>query len=108
MSRAGDLQGVLQKNGKLIADTEVIVANITAWLKDYDSMNAKPRKKAPDRELLAKLRQYCKSYDMSGIDEVMEELDKTDYEEDAELIAWIKEKIVISEIGEVAERLAQY
>jgi CheY-like chemotaxis protein/anti-sigma regulatory factor (Ser/Thr protein kinase) len=108
MSRAGDLQGVLLKNDKLIADTEVIVANITAWLKDYDSRNAKPRQKAPDRKLLAKLKQCCENYDMSGIDEVMEELDKTDFEEDAELIAWIKEKIVISEIGEVAERLAQY
>jgi PAS domain S-box-containing protein len=108
MSRAGDLQGVLLKNGKLIADTEVLVTNITAWLKEYDSRNVKPRQKAPDRELLAKLRQCCETYDMSGIDDVMAELDKTDYEEDADLMAWIREKIVISEIGEVAERLAQY
>jgi len=108
MSRAGDLQGVLQKNGKLIADTEVLVANVTAWLKDYDSKNAKQRQKAPDRQLLAKLRQCCESYDMSGIDEVMAELDKTDYEEDADLMAWIKEKIVISEVDEVAEKLSQY
>ncbi|WP_461257354.1 response regulator, partial [Treponema sp. R80B11-R83G3] len=30
-SRAGDLQGVLAKNDKLIKDTEAIVANIKAW-----------------------------------------------------------------------------
>jgi len=45
---------------------------------------------------------------MSGIDEAMAELEKNDYEEDADLIAFIKEKIEISEIGEAAERLAQY
>jgi len=82
------------------------VANVKAWLKEYDSKNAKPRLKAPDRGLLAKLRQCCESYDMSGIDEVMKELDKSDYEEEADLVAWLKEKIVISEVGEVAERLA--
>jgi PAS domain S-box-containing protein len=108
LSRAGDLQGVLAKNNKLIANTEVIVANVKAWLEQYDSKNAKPRQKTPDKALLAKLRQCCENYDMSGIDEIMAELDKTDYEEDADLIAWIKEKIVISEIDEVAERLAEY
>jgi len=107
LSRSGDLQSVWAKNGKLIADTEIVVANVKAWLEQYDTRNAKPRVKAPDRELLAKLRQCCENYDMSGIDEVMLELDKNDYEEDADLIAWIREKIVISEIGEVAERLAQ-
>jgi hypothetical protein len=38
----------------------------------------------------------------------MLDLDKFDYDEDAELIAWIKEQISISEIYEVAQRLAQY
>jgi PAS domain S-box-containing protein len=108
ISRSGDLQGVLARNDKLIAGTETIVANVKAWIEQYDAKNAKPRLKAPDRGLLARLRQCCQNYDMSGIDEVMSELNKTDYEEDADLMTWIKEKIDISEIGEVAERLAGY
>jgi len=107
LSRAGDLQGVLARNDKLIADTEVIVANIKEWLRQYDSQNAKPRLKAPDHELLVKLRQCCESYNMSGIDEVISELDKSDYEENAELVSWIKEKIIVTEIDEVAERLKE-
>jgi len=106
LSRAGNLQSVLEKNSRLIADAEVIVENVKAWLAQYDSQNAKPRLKAPDRELLKKLKECCDNYDMSGIDEVIAELDKNDYEEDADLVSWIKEKIVISEIGEVADRLA--
>jgi signal transduction histidine kinase/HPt (histidine-containing phosphotransfer) domain-containing protein len=107
-SRAGDLQGVLAENDQLIKDTEVIVANVKAWLAQYDTKNAKPRMEAPNRELLSRLRKSCENYDMSSIDEVMSELDSYDYEEGSGLVAWLKEKIDISEIGEVAERLAQY
>jgi len=107
MSRAGNLEGVLARNDKLIANAEIIVANVRAWLEQYDAKNVKPRLKAPDPALLAKLQKSCETYDMSGIDEALSELDKTDYEEGADLIVWIKEKIDISEIGEVAERLAQ-
>jgi len=106
-SRAGDLRGVLEKNNKLIADTQVVVANVTAWLQNYDSQNAKPRRKAPDPELLAKLKEYCDNYDMSGIDEAIEELVKNDYEEGGDLVAWLKEKIDVSEIGEASARLAE-
>ncbi|MDR2702389.1 MAG: Hpt domain-containing protein, partial [Spirochaetaceae bacterium] len=106
-SRAGDLQGVLAGNGKLIADTEIIVANIKAWLEEYDAHSEKkPRLKAPGRELLERLRQSCESYDIEGIDAAMSELESADYEEGAELVAWIREKIDISKMGEVAQRLA--
>jgi len=107
-SRAGDIEGVLAQNNKLIKDTEVVVANIKAWLEQYDSVNAKPLLKAPDREVLARLRQYCERYDMSGIDQAMSELESSSYEEGADLITWLKEKIVISEIDEAAARIAQY
>jgi len=107
-SRSGDLQGVLAKNDKLIAEAETLVANIKAWLAKNDFHEAKPRLKAPDRRLLAKLRQGCDSYDMTEIDEAIAELEKADYEEDADLIPWLREKIEISEFAEAAERLAKY
>jgi len=106
LSRAGDLQGVLARNGKLIADTEVIVANVKAWLDKNDVKEAKPRLKAPDRELLAKLRAACESYDMDGIEEIMAKLESADYEEETDLIKWMREKIDISKMGEVAQRLS--
>jgi len=107
LSRAGDLQAVLSKNGKLIADTQAVVANVTAWLQEYDSKNAKPRLKAPDKALLERLKKSCDNYDMSGIDEAVAELVKNDYEEGAGLVAWLKEKIDISEIDEASARLAE-
>jgi PAS domain S-box-containing protein len=108
ISRAGDFEGVLTYNDKLINDTEFIVANVKAWIEQYDAVNVKPRLKAPNREALTLLRQSCEKYDMMGIDKAMSELESFSYEEGADLIAWLKEKIDISEITEAAERLAQY
>jgi PAS domain S-box-containing protein len=108
ISRAGDLQGVLAKNDKLIADAETLVSNIKAWLGKNDIHEAKPRLKAPDKELLAKLRQGCESYDMESVDKAMAELEKNDYEENADLIPWLRGKIETSEFDEVAERIAEY
>jgi CheY-like chemotaxis protein len=108
MSRAGDLNGVLSLNDKLITDTENIVANVKAWLERYDTIHKKPRLKAPDREVLARLRQSCESYDMGGIDQAMSELESADYEEDADLTAWLRERIDVSDFTEAVARLARY
>jgi len=107
LSRGGDLQGVLAKNGKLIADTEIIVTNVQEWLDKNDVHETKPRLKAPDRELLAKLRESCENYDMDTVDNVVKELEKADYDEDADLVAWIREMIDMSKLGDVAKRLKE-
>jgi PAS domain S-box-containing protein len=108
MSRAGDLGGILAGNGKLIEEAQIVVANVKAWLERYDAKNAKPRLKAPDPEILSKLRQSCENYDMKSIDNAMSELESVDYEEGVDLILWLREKIDISEISEAAERLRNY
>jgi PAS domain S-box-containing protein len=108
LSRAGNLQGVLMRNDKLIADAELIVASVKEWLDKHDIQDEKPRKKAPDRELLARLRESCENYDMDEIDEIMKELESFDYEEDADLIEWIREKVDMSKMGDVANKLKEY
>jgi signal transduction histidine kinase/DNA-binding NarL/FixJ family response regulator/HPt (histidine-containing phosphotransfer) domain-containing protein len=107
LSRAGDLQGVLARNDKLIADTQVIIANVKAWLDKNIIQEKKPRVKAPDKNLLVKLRKNCENYDMEGIEEVMAELENYEYEEDADLITWIREEIDVSKMGEVIKRLKE-
>jgi PAS domain S-box-containing protein len=108
-SRDDDLDFVLENNGKLIHDAEIIVENIKAWLRQYDeSHNAKPRLKAPDRKLLSKLKRSFENYDMKGINTAMTELKIADYDEDSDLPAWLAERIEVSEFAEAAERLAKY
>jgi CheY-like chemotaxis protein len=108
ISRSGDLQGVLKLNGDLIANTEIVVANIKEWLEKNDTQEAKPRQKAPDPELLAKLRQCFENYDMAGIDKTMLELERFDYEEGADLMALLREKIETADFETAAEKITHY
>jgi len=85
----------------------VSIANIKAWLDKNDIQKAKPRLKTPDKELLVKLRECCKNYDIDGIEEVMSKLESCDYEEDSDLVKWIRKRIDISKMSEVAERLEE-
>jgi HPt (histidine-containing phosphotransfer) domain-containing protein len=108
ISRTGDLQGVLKLNGDLIANAEIVVANVKEWLEKNDTREAKPRQKAPDRELLARLRQCFDSYDMGGIDKIMPELERFDYEKGTDLIALLREKIETAEFDEASAKITQY
>ena len=108
MARAGDLDGILANNETFIKITEEIVANIKEWLANYDDKNRKPLLKTPNPEVLERLKQGCKNFNMRDIDKAMSELEKTDYEQDAGLVAWLKEKVNISEFSEVVERIDNY
>jgi len=108
MARAGDLDGILANNETFIINTEKIVAGIKDCLDDYDDKNKKPLLKAPNPEVLERLRQGCKNFNMRDIDKAISELESADYEQDACLVAWLSEKISISEFSEVVERIDNY
>jgi len=108
LSRGGDFQGVIERNGKLIEDTEIVVANVQKWLDKNDIYETKPRLKAPDSGLLARLREGCESYDMDTVEEIIKELEKNEYDEDGELVSWIREQIDMSKLGDVAKRLTDF
>jgi PAS domain S-box-containing protein len=108
ISRSGDLQGVLKLNGDLIANTEIVVANVKEWLEKNDVQETKPRQKAPDLKLLAQLKQRFENYDMGGIDTVMLELERFDYEEGADLMKLLREKIETADFDTGVEKITQY
>jgi len=109
ISKEGNLQGVWALNGKLIADTKIILSNIKAWLEQYDAgKEKKPVQKAPDKELLKRLRVTCESYDIKGADKILSILESSDYEKDGDLIQWVRDKIENSDFIEAAQRLKEY
>jgi HPt (histidine-containing phosphotransfer) domain-containing protein len=108
MARAGDLNGVLANNETFINNTGKIVTGIKEWMDDYDAKNKKPLLKAPSLIVLENLKQACKNFSMRDIDNAMSELENADYEQDADLVAWLREKISNSELSEIAERINNY
>ncbi|MCL2070227.1 MAG: response regulator [Treponema sp.] len=107
-ARAGELPGVLAANGALLEDAKNLVSYIQNWLGELDRANPKPALKRPSPILLARLRKSCEAYDMSDIDEVMDELEGADYYTDASLITWLREKIDCSDFSDVVSRLSEY
>ena len=107
-AKAGDIAGVLAGNEALLNEAQTVVTGVQVWLEKHDNQNPKPRLASPDRTLLARLYQCCKTYDMQGIDEIMEQLESAEYDADGSLIPWLREKINASDFSSVAERLAEY
>ncbi|MDR2597721.1 MAG: hypothetical protein LBC76_10445, partial [Treponema sp.] len=109
LSKDGNLKGVWALNGKLIADTNIIVSNIKTWLDQYDATREKkPVRKAPDKELMQQLRQNCENYDIKGADKILTILESADYEKDGDLIKWLRDKIENSDFSEAAKKLKEY
>ena len=108
MAKANDLAGVLAGNNALVNATEGLITGIQAWLNDLDSRYSKPLLPRPDRLLLASLKKHCEAYDVNSADNVMEELERANYESGAELVTWIKEKINESDFSAVASRISEY
>jgi len=107
-SKAGNLQEVLDKNDALLTATEVLVNDINTWLKKQGVNSNKTQLSAPDLDLLKKLRHCCEQFDMSGVDDCMEELQRFNYEKGNDLISWLQEKIDVSDFDAVSERIQAY
>ena len=103
-AKAGDLQGVLELNDVFLRDVQIIVENIKAWLNLHDKAG-KPRLNTPNPVVLEKLRQSLIDCDMNSIDDIMDELESFDYDTDAELIPWLKEKITESDYDDAAKKI---
>ena len=108
-AKSGDLAGVLTENEALLNETEELVSAIQGW---FDNQEEKRSGKlllpCPDVKLLSRLRECCEAYNMSGADKIMDELEAADYETDAPLVTWLRERIDESDFSSIAERLSEY
>ena len=108
LAKSNNITEVLVLNETFIKDTENLLDGIQNYLNELDANNPKPYLHAPNRSLLAHLRQSCKIFDMDSVEKTIEELEKTNYEIDGPLIAWLREKIDIMDFSDVVTRLDEY
>jgi CheY-like chemotaxis protein/nitrogen-specific signal transduction histidine kinase len=104
-AKAGNVDFVKAENGTFIKVTEQFIARLTELLDILEEKIQKPRKTAPDPDLLARVRDAAEHYDMGELDSAMEELEQCVYESDGELVSWLREQIEKSEFEEITERL---
>jgi len=103
----GDIEYIREHNPPFLKTMEELIDNIDEMLAALEKDNPKQRKKMPDDDVLIKLYEACKNYDMDSADEAMEEIEKYKYEDDDGLVCWLRDNIDIVNFEEAAERLGK-
>ncbi|MCL2663315.1 MAG: ATP-binding protein [Oscillospiraceae bacterium] len=90
----------LEATGRFIDDIDDV---LSLFVEDDTS---KPKLAKPNSDLLSKLLEACKVYDMGIAEEVMAEIDKYQYTADNGLAVWLRENVDMMNFKEVEERLS--
>jgi len=102
---AGDLDYINEHNASFLENITEFVVKIDEMLALMEAVNPRPVKDKPDAELLKKLLEACKKYNMDRADEAMTEIEKFQYESDNGLVEWLRENIDIVNFEEAAVKI---
>jgi signal transduction histidine kinase len=106
LAKEGNLAEVVSRNGEFLAEAEALIDSLRSLIgQETAGREAKPSPEAP---LLTRMRERAVHYDHSGMEEVMEELERFEYESGGELIEWLRERVESLEYDEIAERLESF
>ena len=96
-------------NDYVIANNATFIENVRGLLLDIGELitknEEKSKKDKPEKELLQKILDACERHDMNEIDEIAAELDSFEYEEDGDLVSWLREMADEMNYGDIVERL---
>jgi CheY-like chemotaxis protein len=82
-----------------------LIGNIEDLLASLERGGPKPKMDKPDEEVISRLADACDAYDMDGVDAAMEEIAFYQYENDNNLVNWLKENVDLMNFEEIVERL---
>ena len=104
-SATGDFIYVREYNHPFLEMAWNLINDLEKMVSDYDSENPRPVKPAPDVELLIKVRDACKQFDMDILDAAMEEMEKYRYESDEDIVDWLREAVNRMDMAAIVDRL---
>ncbi|MCL2817494.1 MAG: ATP-binding protein, partial [Clostridiales bacterium] len=105
-AKAGNFDFVRENNPAFLETVWKLVSDLDDMLVKIEAENPKPMIAEPDKKLLKRLATACRSYDMSTVDAIMEELEKYKYETGGELLAWLKDNVGLLNFTEIIEKIA--
>ena len=107
-AKAGDFETVAANNGALVENIELLLSALNALNADVKANSGKPGKPLmprPDNVLLGRMLSASKKFMLSEMEEIMTELERCEYQRDAELISWLREQTDNLEYEAVQKRL---
>ena len=107
-AKAGDFDFVAANNPFLIATLSKLITDIEAAIHREASLQSKPEKNMPDRDILSKILTACKSYNMTQANALIKELEQFEYASHGELVLWLRENADQMNCLEIVERLSDW
>jgi predicted house-cleaning noncanonical NTP pyrophosphatase (MazG superfamily) len=104
---AGDLELILERNPGFLEATGNFLDDIDDVLSLFiEDDTSKPKLARPNSDLLSKLLEACKVYDMGTAETVMAQIDEYQYTADGGLALWLRENVDMMNFKEVEDRLS--
>ncbi|MDR1110408.1 MAG: response regulator [Deltaproteobacteria bacterium] len=106
-----DLQAVLDRNDEFIAAAETLIRELAILLRSFpadpveDTREVRP---CPDINVLASLVAACQAFKNSEIQKNLKNLENFEYQEDGELVDWVRDQADNIEYEAIVERLETY
>ena len=105
-AKAGDFQHVSRSTPLFIRNAEKLLGALSGLL-EVDTTEAKPSRHAPDEALLNQMEKAAENFRIDELEEIMKSLECSEYETQAELLIWLREKVNQMEFTAIHERLVQ-
>ncbi|AEF80730.1 hybrid sensor histidine kinase/response regulator [Leadbettera azotonutricia] len=116
--KAGDVAEKLEKAARdknveilrnetsaFIALTAKLIDEFIELINKAKVLSNKPKKPAPDPEIIQEIYKAAASYNMQDLDKALEMLEQYSYESDGELVSWLREQADTSEFDTISEKL---
>jgi HPt (histidine-containing phosphotransfer) domain-containing protein len=104
-SRDRDLAFVKNNHKTFLETINLLLDSIRPLIQKYRSEAGKPVKDTPDIDILKKLKEAAMEFDIENVDKAIAELEKYEYRNQQELVAWLKDEAGKSNFRQIAERL---
>ena len=105
-AKSRNLTFIDQENSTFFDDVRKLIHSIEDMITSVSAYNTKPKKDKIESDLLLRLTGFCEEYDMDGVDTIMAEIEKYQYESDEELCTWLRKKVNVVDFDGITEKLS--
>ncbi|MCL2638863.1 MAG: ATP-binding protein [Oscillospiraceae bacterium] len=107
-AKSADFEYISENNSPFLETMRAFITDLENLLALIDAENPKPAKSKPEQEVLLKLLEACKSFDIDNAEKAVEEIEKYNYEapSDNELAEWLRENLDMMRFNEIVEKLS--
>jgi len=91
-------------NFEFLEDLKKLVDDIDEFCIEFTNRKPKLIREKVDSVLLSSLIQACKEYNMSDVDEIMLQIEQYHYDDDGDLVKWLRDKVDVTMYGDIVGR----